>query len=150
MNRKLRLCQADRCREAACAEGFCRTHYEEHVRRKRSYDQAVRTLHSGEIDGTFTVDRALREDLHALMARWSFVCSAGISQRSNDLVPLEHAEFAECWCISFAEQIIEAQRAINAGEAIPFSYENTKRWVWERLHGIERTPRPVESTTTKP
>ncbi len=149
MKQKARRCRVDGCREMPHLGGFCLAHYEEDLRRGTLRDQA-RALLFGKADGGGVSDHTLQEDLHELMGRWSFVCSAGISQRSNDLVPLEHAEYAADWCISLAEQIIEAQRAINAGMPVACSYENTKRWVWERLHGIERTPSPVESTTTEP
>lgn len=126
--------------------GLCHAHYEEDFRKRCLRDQAVRALHFGEVDG-LVVAHTLQEDLQQLRDRWQIVCSVNNLQRNSDLVPLAEAKYAAEWCKSFAEQIIEAQRAINAGMPVPFSYENTKRWVWERLNGIERTQSPADSTT---
>ena len=116
---------------------------------KSLQDQAVRALHSGEVDAAFVVDPALREDLHLLMDRWRIVCAVGNSRRGSELVPLEYLELARDLCISLAEQIVEAQRAINTGAAVSPSYGHKKRRVWEQLHDIERKPSPVQITTTE-
>jgi hypothetical protein len=131
-----------KCREHNCSYepylgGLCRVHHDEHTREKQLRDAAITALHRGEVNGEFLVDGALRDDLEQLRARWFVVCDVVNSSRGKDLVPLEHAGYATDWCISLAEQIVEAQRAISAGEPVASSFESTKSWVWKRLRDIE-------------
>jgi hypothetical protein len=125
------------CSEAPYSGGLCRVHNDEDLRRTKLRDAAITALHTGEVDGTFGVDGTLIDDLQQLRDRWSVVCNVVISGRDADLVPLEQAQYATEWCISLAEQIVEAQRAIIAGKAVASSLASTKSWVWERLRGIE-------------
>jgi hypothetical protein len=117
--------------------GLCRVHYDEESRRTQLHEAAITALHTGEVEGMYLVDETLREDLQQLRDRWFVVCDVVISGRGRDLVPLEHAEYAKEWCISLAEQIVEAQRAITVGKTVASTFEFTKSWVWKRLHDIE-------------
>lgn len=130
----------DDCSEAPYLGGLCRAHHDEDVRRKRLSDQAFRALHFGEIDGAIPGDVALAQDLNQLRERWQVVCSVSISRHGTDIVPLKHANYAGDLCMSFAEHIVEAQWATDAGAAVAPSYENAKRWFWERIREIECGP----------
>jgi hypothetical protein len=116
--------------------GLCRVHYDDESRRTHLHEAAITTLHTGEVEGAL-VDGTLREDLEQLRDRWFVVCDVVNSGRGKDLVPLEHAEYAKEWCISLAEQIVEAQWAITVGETVASTFKFTKSWVWKRLHDIE-------------
>jgi hypothetical protein len=140
MKRKIPRCGAEGCSELAYSEGLCNVHLDEKGRKEKLHAQAVRALDCGEVDGAVLDDKSLRNDLEQLSDRWRLVCNVVNSQRGTNTFPLAHAQFAVEWCISFAEQIIEAQRSITAGTPVGGSYEHTKRWVWERLRGLEREP----------
>jgi hypothetical protein len=61
----------------------------------------------------------------------------------------EEAEFAMEWCITFAQEIVDAERAARKGNPAPSLHmESTRQWVRERFRNLERglmsngVPRP--------
>ena len=52
-------------------------------------------------------------------------------------MPLDEAEYATEWCISLAQEIVDAQRALTAGTSFQSRWElNAHRFV-ERLENLE-------------
>jgi hypothetical protein len=132
-----RTCRERDCFEAPYLGGLCRMHHEEELLRKKRRDAAIQALHSGEVDDRLPDDQALREELLRLGDWWNRACSAVRTKHNGEFMPLDEAEYAMEWCISLAEEIIEAEMSLRAGKPISDKLAATQFCVWERLRNLE-------------
>jgi hypothetical protein len=134
---KPRSCREPRCDEAVHLGGLCQKHHEEDSRRSRRRDAAVGALHTLIIDGRLPEGPGLREELLNLRPWWDRACDAVQTNRGSQLMPLDEAEFALEWCISLAQEIVDAELAVRSGRTIENSLGYTREWVWERFKNLE-------------
>lgn len=137
MKRK-KLCSVYRCTHPPHLGGLCESHAEEARIKAQRNEDALEALHFGVIDGKLPTDSTIREDLNRLGARWRDACHS-INYRIQNGVLKDEAEAATSWCISLAQELIDAERATRVGRAFdPTMLNYTRQWVWERFSNLER------------
>jgi len=57
--------------------------------------------------------------------------------KGTKVMPLDEALFAQSWCISLAQEIIDAELATRKGERFSQSLDITREWVWDRFKNLE-------------
>ena|SRR3989442_9408380 len=137
MTRRKRLCRASGCSEEPYLGGLCRKHHEEKTIRTQRRDVAIHTLHTAMIEGRLPNDRTLREELLRLREWWDRACIAVQTNRGSELMPLDEAEYALEWCISLAQEIVDAERALRDGNTVGCLLAATREWVWDRFKNLE-------------
>jgi hypothetical protein len=137
MNRKNLICQKSACSNEPYLGGLCQVHHKEDQSRKQLRDDALTALHSGIVDGNPPRDPDLCSELDRLRVYWDRACLVLQTQHGTDLMPLDEAEFATDWCITLAQRIVEAQRKLTTGDALPMPLTLTRKWVWERLRNLD-------------
>jgi hypothetical protein len=118
--------------------GLCERHHAESLAAENLRRDALHALHRGMIEDELLANDELREELEQLQERWVRACDAVNSERSIPLMPLDEAKYAVEWCIALAQELVLAQRALDADKVIPSTLASTRRWVWERLHDLEK------------
>ncbi len=108
MKKKKKICSVSGCIDAPYLAGLCEKHYKEHSQRTHHRDVAIQTLHTGTVEGRLPDEPSLREELSKLREWWDRACRVVQSQRDAEFMPLDEAEYALEWCISLAQEIIDA------------------------------------------
>ena len=117
--------------------GLCQKHYDEDRARKLRRDVAIRALHTSAIDGRVPDDLALRDELYRLVEWWNRACTAVNTRRGSTQMPMDEADDALEWCIALAQEIVDAELAVRAGDKVSDSVASTGAWVWERFRNLE-------------
>lgn len=133
---KQRKCREPDCDEPLYLGGFCKEHHEEDLKRAELRDAAVDLLHKGIVDKSEVTGDEVRAELLELRPRWWRVCEVLQSDRGKPDMPLDEAFYAQEWCVTLAQQLVEAERAIRSGQKqLPHRYPHDQLWV--RLHNLE-------------
>jgi hypothetical protein len=132
-----RTCAIYDCSNQPYLGALCKKHYEEKRLKSERRETAIRALHLGTIDDRLPDDKSLRDELSRLRKWWDRACSVLHANEGTDLMPLEEAKFAIEWCISLAQEIIDAELAYRSGNQVRDSLGLTREWVWERFRNFE-------------
>lgn len=117
--------------------GLCKAHSEEARARELRRNDALEALHFGVIDRTLPSDLTIRDELDRLRVWWRAACFS-LNYSIRDAVLRDEAEAATSWCISLAQELVDAERASRAGKQPDVVLLNhTRQWVWERFSNLE-------------
>lgn len=136
MTRPPLSCSKKGCSKPLYLGGLCKCHYDEGARREQRRDAAVRTLHSGTVDGRVLNNEELRAELLRLLTWWHRACDA-VNYGRKDPVLRDEAEYAVEWCIALAQEISDAELAFRNGENPTPALAATRVWVWDRFRNLE-------------
>jgi len=89
------------------------------------------------IDGTLPTNPELREHLGHVQRWWSRACDVR-NYDLHDPVLADEARFVIEWCISFARQIVDAERGLRCGQQPSHMLEYTAKNFYERLGNLEK------------
>jgi hypothetical protein len=134
--RKTPECTKSYCTEPAVAMGLCEKHLAEKNENEIRRDEAIRTLHSGLLEGEVFQRGELREEFLKLQEWWFRACDA-INYRREDPALKDEAEYAATWCESLAELIIQDERAHRKGDHHPPPWNFMREHLWGRFKNLE-------------
>lgn len=138
MRKVTRRCRAAGCDELPYLGGLCERHHKEDKATARRRNDAIQLLHLSIIDSEPLRNSELREELTKLQSWWSRACLALQSQRPDPVLQ-DEADYVIEWCISLAQEIVDAERSARTGNlATAPNLEITRQWVWKRLANLER------------
>lgn len=153
MARKEKRCGRYGCPSNPHLAGLCKEHYDEQVEKERRREGALTALHRGLIAERLPENPNLREELFRLRDWWFRICHAVNYDRKDTLLG-DEAQYAVEWCISLAQEIVDAEIAFRAGSMPSPSIQGTREWVWDRFRNLEAGLRsngisrsPVEEKT---
>ena len=136
--KKKRVCRVSGCNDVPYLGGLCKKHHDEYIRRTQRRDAAIHALHTGAVGERLPDDTSLREELLRLRQWWARACNAVQRQRDEEFMPLDEAEYALEWCITLAQEIIDAELLFRAGKNSTYdSLLANRSWVWERFNFLE-------------
>ena len=138
MSRKRNITECSKygCKEPPYLGGLCKAHNEENRHKEVRRDAAIHALHFGSIDGSYPKNAELHEELEKIRKWWHRACDAVNYGRVDDVL-LDEAEYALKWCISLAQEIVDAEIAYRTDASVSESFAYTKQWVWERFQNLE-------------
>ena len=113
---KQKTCYIHKCKNEPYRVGLCEKHYTEKQIKNDREENAIQTLHFGLINGSEITDKNLEEELTLLRKWWDRVGKVLIMNKGTKMMPLGEARFARSWCISLAQEIIDAELARRKGE----------------------------------
>jgi len=137
MKKKKKICSVSGCCDDPYLGGRCKKHHIEHSHRAECREKAVHALHTGLVDKCLPGDPDLRNELLRLRKWWDRACHSVQTQHDVDFMPFEEAEYALEWCISLAQEIIEAELGLRTGKTASDSLAATRYWVWDRFKNLE-------------
>jgi hypothetical protein len=137
MKNRKRTCNVYDCTNEPHSGGLCKKHYKEESFKHERRERAIQTLHIGTIDDHLPVDKSLGDELSRLCKWWDRACLVLQTNRGTELIPTEEAQYALEWCISLAQEIIDAEIAIRSGKKVSISLNLTREWVWNRFKNLE-------------
>ncbi len=130
-----RTCRKYGCHESPHRGGLCEAHHDEERLKETRRAAAVTALHNLTIDGKLPENPALKEELRLMRGWWDRAVNS-LNYRPDPLLGGE-AEFALEWCISLAQEIVDAEKAFRKGESPSYMLEATRSWVWDRFRNLE-------------
>jgi hypothetical protein len=99
---------------------------------------AISGLHFGQLGGGSPANVDLSNDLAELSEQWQIVCLVLNTQRQYcGLTPSDAPKVRE-WCIALAVEIVKAQEALDRGETLPASYQNTRDAIRKGFRELSR------------
>jgi len=134
---KPKTCYVHKCKNKPYQLGLCEKHYTEKQIKEDKEKNAIQTLHFGLINETEITDKNLKEELALLRKWWDCVGKVLMMNKGTKVMPLDEALFAQSWCISLAQEIIDAELATRKGERFSQSLDITREWVWDRFKNLE-------------
>jgi len=137
MVRKEKECIKFRCLEPPYLGGLCQDHYEEDNEKRRRRKDALNALHMAQIEGRLPENPELRKELFQIR-KWFFRACTALQHNREDEILLDEARYAFEWCISLAQEIVDAEIAFRNGEPPLSSLESVREWVWDRFRNLEK------------
>lgn len=138
MRRKQMQCRASGCNETRLhLGGLCRRHHEESVVREARRSAALDALETITVDGRLIQDERLREEVLRLRERWDQACRVVQWGKGETTMPLDEAEYALEWCISLAQELVDAEVAARDLGPPPARLDATRDWVWDRFRNLD-------------
>lgn len=119
------------------SRGLCQKHHEEKNAREQRRNVAINTLSTLAIDGRLPDEPSLKEELLLLQEWWNRARLALQTGDGDHFMPLNQAEYALEWCISLAQEIVDAELAFRPGKAPSYALEMTRKWVWDEFKEVE-------------
>ena len=137
MAKKKKTCSKFRCDNPVYMFGLCKDHHEKAEEDKHRLETAIQALFFSVIDGSLPKNLELREELFRIQKWWHRACDAVNFDRKDEVL-LDDAQYAVEWCIALAKEIVDAEIAFRNGTPPSYSLEDTRTWVWERFHNLEK------------
>ena len=138
IGKRRKECAEYRCTDSPVIMGLCQRHHDELEAKERRYRTAVHALHTGIIDSDSMRPGPLRDEFWRLREWWFRVCAAATTRR-RDPVLRDEIEYATSWCVSIAQEIIDAERELRAGTG---GDDRTRQYIrqqfWECFDNLER------------
>lgn len=131
-------CKTTGCQKPPYLGGLCEQHYLEDEAKARRRQEAVDLLFRGVVDNDALRTPELRDELDRLQCWWERA-SRELRSSGIDTVFGEETEFASEWCITLAQEIVEAGRSARSGNPATSAHlERTRKWIWERFRNLEK------------
>jgi hypothetical protein len=132
-----RTCIVDNCPEEPYRRGRCKSHHDESEREMARRNVAIDALNKSTVDDRLLDDLALREELYRLQKRWRDAQRVLESRRGTAAMPLDEAQYAVDWCITLAQEIVDADAALRSGQEVSYLFTHWRKEVWEQLDNLE-------------
>ena len=135
-------CYKSGCSDRPYVGGLCQKHQEEDLRRSQRRDTAVKLLQTCTIDGIARLEnKEFHDELLRLRIWWHLARDVSTIRnfRSNKM-PSGQAMYASEWCISLAQELINADCALREGKCVSSKLDGTRGWVWGRFKKLEAGP----------
>ena len=101
------------------------------------HDAAVGALNTGAIGGRLPENPLLREELETLRTWWDRACWAIDADMDSATLPLSEADDVACWCVTLAQEIVNAELAYRSGKQSLLSLSEVQRLIWNRFKNLE-------------
>ena len=125
------------CTDEVHVAGLCKTHYDEDNLKGQKRVDAMEALRTFNIGGKLPTKKELKNELFRLHKWWYHACYAMKNMEDHESVPYSEAEAAMDWCISLAQEIIDAEMAHREGKTPNDSLLETRQKVWKRFENLK-------------
>ncbi|WP_428608981.1 hypothetical protein [Sedimenticola sp.] len=135
--RKQFECRKNGCFEPPHQGGLCKDHHEERAFQDNRREAAIEALHHCTINGIYLTSPDLRNELEKVRKWWHRACDA-VNYRREDEILRDEAEFALEWCISLAQEVVDAEESRREGDENPQPFSFQQTGLWERFENLEK------------